>query len=146
MMGGIENPPLGTAAQVDLIKALYASFNSADRDRIHQHYHPEVEYVNAPKGIHLRSLEELQAQWRDHAGKVGIKLTPLQVFPIPGGVFSRVREVLTTPDGDVFFDGLVGHAYQIEGDQIRRCDILEPDAHITSDAGVELSHERGRGN
>jgi|GEM_PF-3978868 len=135
MTGRETKPPLGTTAQVGLIKELYASFNSSDRDRIHQHYHPDVEYVNAPKGIHLRSLEELQAQWRDHAGKVGIKLTPLQVFPIPGGVFSRVREVLTTPNGEVFFDGLVGHAYQLEGEQIRRCDILEPDAYVAGDVG-----------
>lgn len=128
---------LGSSAQVELIKALYDSFNSADRDSMRRHYHPDVEYVNVPKGIHLKSLAELQAQWRDHAGKVGIELTPLQVFPIPGGVFSQVREILTTPAGEVFFDGLVGHAYQFEGEQIRRCDILEPDAFCADDSRDE---------
>lgn len=125
---------LGTQAQATLIKTLYATFNSGDRDKMQRHYHPDVEYVNEPKGIHLCSYEELQAQSREHAGKVAIELTPLQVFPIPGGVFSRVREVLRTLDGEVFFDGLVGHAYQIDGDKIRRCDILEPDAYVANDA------------
>nr|WP_070959880.1 nuclear transport factor 2 family protein [Hyphomonas sp. Mor2] len=121
---------LGTEAQVQLIESLYKTFNAKDLDGLLRHYHPDVEYVNEPKHIHLKSLQDLSAQWRTHAGKVGIELTPQQVFAIPGGVFSQVREVLRTPEGEVFFDGLVGHAYQIEGDLIRRCDILEPDAYV----------------
>lgn len=129
----------GSNTHVALIEALYDTFNAKDLDGLRQHYHPDVEYVNVPKAIHLKSLDEMSAQWATHAGKVGIALTPLQVFSIPGGVFCQVREVLTTLEGEVFFDGLVGHAYQFEDDLIRRCDILEPDAFIANGAGCATS-------
>ena len=114
---------------ITLIRKLYETFNRKDIEGLLGFYHPDVEYVNEPKNIHLKSRDELSAQWRDHTGRVGISLTPEAIFNIPGGVFVRVREVLTKPDGEVFFDGLVGHAYQFLDASIRRCDIIDHDAY-----------------
>ena len=115
--------------QLAHIKALYETFNRKDLAALGDFYHPDVEYVNEPKGIHLKSREQLSAQSEDHKERVGITLTPLRIFSIPNGVFVKVREVLTKLDGEVFFDGEVGHAYQFQDGKIRRCDILEPDAY-----------------
>lgn len=115
--------------QIALIRQLYETFNRKDFNRLLEFYHPDVEYVNEPKNIHLKTRDQLSAQWRDHATRVGISLTPQTIFAIPGGVFVRVREILTRPDGEVFFDGLVGHAYQFLDETIRRCDILDHNAY-----------------
>lgn len=115
--------------QLAHVKALYETFNRKDLAALVDFYHPDVEYVNEPKGIHLKSREQLTAQWQDHKGRVGISLTPQFIRPIPSGVFVRVREVLTRLDGEVFFDGQVGHAYEFLDGAIRRCDILDHDAY-----------------
>jgi len=118
-----------TNDQIALIQSLYQTFNRKDLTALLEFYHPDVEYVNEPKNIHLKSRDQLSAQWQDHTGRVGISLTPQIIFTIPGGVFVRIREVLTRLDGEVFFDGLVGHAYQILDGTIRRCDIIDYDAY-----------------
>ncbi len=115
--------------QLAYIKALYETFKRKDLAALVDFYHPDVEYVNEPKGIHLKNRDQLSAQWRDHAGRVGISLTPQTIRSIPSGVFVKVREVLTRLDGEVFFDGQVGHAYEFLDGAIRRCDILDHDAY-----------------
>lgn len=118
---------VANSEQDQLIVELYDRFNAKDIDLVFANLHENVEWVNEPKGVHVRGIRDLKTQWLQQWDAVAIHLTPKRIQNLNEGTLVHVQEVLTTHSGKQFFDGLVGHLYQFRDGLIARCDIVDVD-------------------
>lgn len=116
---------VATSEQGQLILELYDRFNAKDIDLVFTKLHENVEWVNEPKGIHVRGIRDLKTLWLQQWDAVTIHLTPKRMQQSSDGTLVQVQEILTTHTGEQFFDGLVGHLYRFQDGLIARCDIVD---------------------
>lgn len=111
-----------------MARALYGRFNARDVDGVAELLHADVEWVNEPKEIHVRGLDELRAGWIRQKGVAIVHFDITSVTSKEDGFFVVVQEKVWTPEKELLFDGPVGHDYKLKEDKIIRCDIVDADA------------------
>ncbi len=111
-----------------LARNLYEKFNVRDVDAVAGFLHPQVEWVNKPKKIHVQGLEKLRESWVKQKGVAIVHFDVTSVKPKKGGFFVVVQEKVWTPEKRLLFDGPVGHDYKMRDGKIIRCDIVNADA------------------
>ena len=103
-------------------------YNARDVDGVAKFLHDDVEWVNEPKEIHVRGLEELRAGWVRQKDVAIVHFDITRVTSKENGFFVVVQEKVWTPEKELLFDGPVGHDYKLKDDKIIRCDIVDADA------------------
>lgn len=109
----------------ELATRLYAHFNDRNIAAIFEILTPDVQWINRPKDIHVRGLEELRDHWEGYWKVATIELNPLRVKSIADGMLVDVRERISTPKDGLIFDGRVGHRYKLIEGKIAQCEIVD---------------------
>ena len=109
----------------ELITTLYARLGQRDREGMLELIAEDVEWVNEPKDIHIRSKDELRALWTKYMDAARIEMDATSITLTDKGAKSIVRERVWNLNGELLFDGPVGHDYVVENTLIRRCDIVD---------------------
>ena len=116
--------------QNKLAKSFYDRFNARNIDGMVELLHPDVEWVNEPKGEYTQGKEKLHAAWSKLELVANIHFDIVGITPSDKGMLVIVQEKIWKPEDKLIFDGPVGHDYTILDGKIRRCDIVDayPDA------------------
>ena len=112
-----------------MAQSLYERFNNRDVDGVIELLHADVEWVNEPKGLHVRGLDELRALWKRQKGAAIVHFDITRVTPREHGFFVVVQEKVWKHDKELLFDGPVGHDYKLKDKKIVRCDIVDADLY-----------------
>ena len=110
-----------------LAHRMYERFNARDVEGVAEHLHADVEWVNAPKGIHIKGIKDLRDSWTRQKDIAIVHFDVTRVVSAADGFFVTVQEKVWTPDKELLFDGPVGHDYKVSDGKIIRCDIVDAD-------------------
>jgi nuclear transport factor 2 (NTF2) superfamily protein len=108
----------------DLLKRVYAGFNSRDMDGVLAAMHADVLWANGMEGGHVRGRDGVRSYWRRQWRSVEPHVEPLAFSAGPDGrLLVEVHQTVRDRNGNLLSDGIVGHIFQIEDGLIRRFDI-----------------------
>ena len=107
-----------------LAEALYSRFANRDIEAMLELIRKDVEWVNEPKDIHIRGKEQLRSVWMNPNPAAKVQFDILSVEPNADGMLVTVQEKVWM-DGELIFDGPVGHRYTVRDGLVARCDIVD---------------------
>ena len=108
----------------DLLKRVYAGFNSRDVDGVLAALHADVIWANGLHGGHVRSHDGVRRYWTRQWQTIDPHVEPLTSSAGPDGKLAvEVRQTVRDRNGSLLSDKVVGHVFQIEDGLIRRFDI-----------------------
>ena len=107
-----------------LAEALYGRFAIRDIEAMLELIRDDVEWVNEPKDIHIKGKEQLRSVWANPDPAVEVQFDILKVAAETNGMLVTVQEKVWK-EGELVFDGPVGHRYTVLEGLIARCDIVD---------------------
>lgn len=111
-----------------LIARAYAAFNERNVSAALALMSDEVNWPKAAEGGRVIGKEEIRAYWTRQWSEFNVRVEPLEIIELGGGLFDvRVRQLVKSLEGNVLFDGEVGHIYTIKGELIERMDLKGED-------------------
>ncbi len=108
----------------ELAQAMYGRFAEKDVEGMLEFIHADVEWVNEPKGMHIRGKDALRKAWTNPNPAARVQLDISDVQQLPAGMLVTVQEKVWIDD-EMVFDGPVGHKYTLRDGKIARCDIVD---------------------
>jgi hypothetical protein len=107
-----------------LIRKAYAAFNARDIDMALTTFHPNVQWPKAFEGGYVNGHAEVEAYWTRQWREINPHVEPIGIKKRPDGTLEvAVHQVVKDLQGNLIFDGMVNHIYQIEEGLLRRMDI-----------------------
>ncbi len=112
------------SGETELLKRLYGGFNSRDMDAVLATMHREVVWANGLEGGHVYGHDGVRDYWTRQWAAINSHAEPTG-FAIGADGTTEVEVHLTARDlkGNLVFDRMGGHIFQIEDGLIRRFDI-----------------------
>ena len=108
----------------DLIKRVYAGFNSRDMDGVLAALHADVIWANGIDGGHVHGRDGVRSYWTRQWQAIDPHVEPLTSSTDPDGKLAvEVHQTVRDRNGSLLSDKVVGHLFQIEDGLIRRFDI-----------------------
>ncbi len=118
-----------------VIANAYAAFNDRNIDAALALMTENVSWPKASEGGRVVGKEEIRAYWTRQWAEFDPHVTPIEVIDrADGRTDVRVHQLVKTPNGDVLFDGAVGHVHTIVNGLIERMDMREEDSSARSAA------------
>ena len=115
---------LSMSREEDLLKRVYAGFNSRDVDGVLAALHADVMWANGLDGGHVRGHDGVRRYWTRQWQTIDPHVEPLTSSAGPDGKLAvEVRQTVRDRNGSLLSDKVVGHVFQIEDGLIRRFDI-----------------------
>jgi nuclear transport factor 2 (NTF2) superfamily protein len=112
------------SGEEDLLKRVYAGFNSRDIDGVLAALHADVIWANGLEGGHVRGHDGVRCYWTRQWQTIDPHVEPLTSSAGPDGRLAvEVRQTVRDRNGSLLSDKVVGHFFQIEDGLIRRFDI-----------------------
>jgi hypothetical protein len=111
---------------VELLRGVYALFNTRDIESVLAAMHPDVVWANGMEGGHVQGRDEVRSYWKRQWAIIDPHVEPLEISPTGNGeVFVKVHQVVRDLDGDLLADKLVTHVFQMRNGLIQRFDIRD---------------------
>jgi ketosteroid isomerase-like protein len=110
--------------RADFIAALYRRFNTRDMEAVLVMMSDDVEWANGMEGGYVHGRDGVRDYWTRQWAMIDPHVEPLSVTDEPDGSLVEVHQVVCDLDGKVLADQVVFHRFEIEGDMIRRFDIV----------------------
>ena len=109
---------------VALVRRLYDHFNSRDMEAALAAMHPDVAWANGIEGGHVHGRDGVREYWARQWAAVVSHAVPIS-FSVPAEGNVEVEVHLTARDhaGNVVFDKMGTHSFQIVDGLVRRLDI-----------------------
>ena len=118
------------STETDLLRAAYAAFNARDIDAALAVMSADVAWPMAFKGGVARGHEEVRTYWTEQWAEIDPHVDPVSFdHEGAGRILVQVHQVVRHLDGDVVFEGRVGHRFTVEDGLIRAmelCPIAKP--------------------
>ena len=112
--------------EVELIRRLYALFNSRDMERVLAAMDPDVVWANGMEGGHVHGRDEVRRYWQRQWATIDPHVEPVQISPNgQGEVIVKVHQVVHDLNGNLLADKTVTHVFQLRNGLIERFDIGE---------------------
>ncbi len=109
---------------VELLKRVYERFNARDMDSVLAAMHEDVMWANGMEGGHVHGREAVRSYWTRQWAMLDPHVEPVGFSNGPDGeVFVEVHQVVRDLEGNLLFDQMVGHVFQIENGLLKRFDI-----------------------
>jgi nuclear transport factor 2 (NTF2) superfamily protein len=113
-------------ADVELIRGLYALFNSRDMERVLAAMDPEVVWANGMEGGHVHGRDEVRSYWQRQWATIDPHVEPVEISANdPGEVMVKVHQVVHDLNGNLLADKPVTHVFQLRNGLIAHFDIGE---------------------
>jgi ketosteroid isomerase-like protein len=108
----------------ELIQNAYQAFNARNIDALLQVMHPQVKWPRAWEGDYAHGHEEVRAYWERQWQEINPMVTPVAFRDRPDGALEvEVDQLVKDLEGNIIFDGKVGHVYRIKDGLIEQMDI-----------------------
>lgn len=132
--------PDPSAAQIELLLAAYAAFNSRDTDAALALMTPDVAWPRAFKGGFVQGPEAIRAYWTEQWGEIDPHVEPVAFHPEDTDrILVEVHQVVRDLAGAVIADDHVGHRFTLNQGLIQ---IMEVHSLQEADQDpVEVSHQ-----
>jgi nuclear transport factor 2 (NTF2) superfamily protein len=112
--------------EVELIRRLYALFNSRDMERVLAAMDPDVVWANGMEGGHVHGREEVRSYWQRQWATIDPHVEPVEISANDQGeVMVKVHQVVHDLNGNLLADKQVTHVFQLRNALIERFDIGE---------------------
>ena len=107
----------------NLIKRVYAGFNTRDMDCVLAALHADV-WANGMDGGHIHGRDGVRSYWTRQWQAIDPHVEPLTSSAGPDGKLAvEVHQTVGDRNGSLLSEKVVGHLFQIEDGLIRRFDI-----------------------
>jgi len=116
------------ANDVELLRQVYALFNSRDIESVLAAMHPDVVWANGMEGGHVHGRDEVRSYWKRQWAIIDPHVEPVAISPNGKGEVSvEVHQVVSDLEGNLLADRLVIHVFQVRDGLIQRFDIRDVD-------------------
>jgi hypothetical protein len=123
-----------------LIKQAYAAFNSRNIDNALALMTESVSWPKASEGGRAVGKDEIRNYWTRQWQEFDPHVEPIEIVEQQDGTFNvSVHQLVKSLDGDVLFDGEVGHSYTIANSLIERMDIMDGETSSDSTPSAAFS-------
>lgn len=115
------------AEHEQILRAAYAAFNIRNLDAATELMHPDVDWPNAWEGGRVHGRTAVRAYWERQFAEISSKVEP-EAFATndDGSITVDVHQVVhDAGSGDLVTDSRVQHRYWLDGELIRRMDVLD---------------------
>jgi hypothetical protein len=110
----------------ELLRFVYAAFNSRDMEAILPKMHPEVAWPNGMEGGWVHGREGVRAYWTRQWAMIDPHVEPTRMERAEDGrVVVDVHQVIRDLNGSVLLDRMVQHVYSIDDGLIQHMEILD---------------------
>ena len=111
---------------VELLRRVYALFNSRDIDSVLAAMHPDVVWANGMEGGHVHGRDAVRSYWERQWAIVDPHVEPVETSHSGEGEVSvKVHQVVHDLKGNLLADRLVTHVFQMRNGLILRFDICD---------------------
>jgi ketosteroid isomerase-like protein len=111
---------------VELIRRVYALFNSREIESVLAAMHPDVVWANGMEGGHVHGRDEVRGYWKRQWATIDPHVEPVEISPGgKGEVVVKVHQVVRDLEGNLLADRLVIHVFQVRNGLIERFDIRD---------------------
>ena len=111
---------------VELLRRVYALFNSREIESVLAAMHPDVVWANGMEGGHVHGRDEVRSYWQRQWALMDPHVEPLEILPAgTGEVALKVHQVVHDCKGNLLVDSFVIHVFQIRDGLIHRFDIRD---------------------
>jgi ketosteroid isomerase-like protein len=108
-----------------LIRDLYASFNTRHIEAVIAHLHPEVDWPNVWEGGRLRGHEAVREYWTRQFAAIDGRVEPQAIVEDGDTVTVTVQQTVRDLAGELVDDCIVTHTYLFQDDKVARMDVME---------------------
>lgn len=109
---------------LELLERVYERFNARDMDSVLAAMHEDVMWANGMEGGHVHGREAVRSYWTRQWAMLDPHVEPVGFSNgTDGEVFVEVHQVVRDLEGNLLFDQMVGHVFQIENGLLKRFDI-----------------------
>jgi len=116
-------------SDVDLLCIAYIAFNARDIDGALAVMSPNVAWPKAFKGGFANGHQEVREYWTEQWSEINPRVQPTAFYSEgEGRSLVNVHQVVYDLEGNVVFDGQVGHRFTISGGLISRMEVCPPPA------------------
>ena len=111
---------------VELLRRVYALFNSREIESVLAAMHPDVVWANGMEGGHVHGRDEVRSYWKRQWAIVDPTVEPIDLSSNgKGEVVVNVHQVVRDLKGNLLADRLVIHVFQVQNGLIQRFDIRD---------------------
>jgi hypothetical protein len=112
------------SSEVELLKVLYAQFNTRDIEAVLASMHEDVIWANGMEGGHVHGRDGVRSYWTRQWAIIDPHVEPVEFSSGSNGkVVVEVHQIVRDLQGKLLADQMVGHIFQIENGLVRRFDI-----------------------
>jgi hypothetical protein len=121
-----SHSPIAPQTQHVLLAA-YQAFNTRDIETVLSLMTPDVDWPNGWEGGYEKGHSQVRAYWQRQWATINPSVHPLHIYKQPDGrITVEVHQLVKDLSGEILFDGMVHHVYQLDGNLIRRMEIQHP--------------------
>lgn len=111
---------------VDLLRRVYALFNSRDIESVLAAMHPNVVWANGMEGGHVHGRDAVRSYWERQWAVVDPHVEPVDISCDRNGeLVVKVHQVVRDRAGNLLADRLVTHVFRLRNGLIQRFDIRD---------------------
>ena len=115
-----------TPSETQLLKEIYAAFNSRDIDAALARMTRDVAWPRAFKGGFVRGPEEVRAYWTEQWSEIDPMVEPVSFHPESSTrILVEVHQVVRDLMGAVLMDATVGHRFTFKDGLIDKMEVCE---------------------
>ncbi|HZQ54613.1 MAG TPA: nuclear transport factor 2 family protein [Bryobacteraceae bacterium] len=109
---------------VELLRRVYALFNSREIVSVLAAMHPDVVWANGMEGGHVHGRDEVRSYWNRQWAVIDPHVDPVEISSNnKGKVVVKVHQVVHDRDGNLLANRIVLHVFEVRNGLIQRFDI-----------------------
>ncbi len=109
---------------VELLRRVYALFNSREIVSVLAAMHPDVVWANGMEGGHVHGRDEVRSYWNRQWAVIDPHVDPVEIpSNNKGKVVVKVHQVVHDRDGNLLANRIVLHVFEVRNGLIQRFDI-----------------------
>ncbi len=109
---------------VELLRRVYALFNSLEIVSVLAAMHPDVVWANGMEGGHVHGRDEVRSYWNRQWAVIDPHVDPVEISSNnKGKVVVKVHQVVHDRDGNLLANRIVLHVFEVRNGLIQRFDI-----------------------
>ena len=114
------------ATEHDLLRRMYAAFNSRDVDLVVTALADDVDWANGMTGARVLGIPAVREYWAAQWTQIDPNVEPQEIATLPDGrVAADVHQVVRDLQGGVLNDRMVRHVYTFRDGLVTRMQIEE---------------------
>ena len=108
----------------DILTRAYQSFNARDIDAVLSLMHPNVHWPNGWEGGYVEGHDEVRNYWTRQWQELNPVVTPISFKENENGKTEvEVHQLVKDMKGNILFDGIIRHVYNLENGLIKNMEI-----------------------